>query len=564
MSEKDISKLALLHIMNSAYCFPVSKTEIVLRLRTAKNDIINAEVIYESKYIIGQQQLTAKMEKSFTDGRYDYFTVKLKLKDTRLAYVFHIQDKDGWYYFSEDGITSDYDFTIAFYNSFQYPYINTCDIHSSVEWMKSAVVYQIFVERFNIGRKDKDMSYVNLVWGDIPNPKSFAGGDLKGISDKLDYLVELGFNAIYLTPVFRSISNHKYDISDYKQVDEHFGGNDDLRELIESAHSKGIRIILDAVFNHCSEELEQFQDVVAKGRKSPYHDWFVIYGDRPDPVKKNYEMFAGCTYMPKWNTSNPKVQQYLIDIALFWIHEYHIDGWRLDVSDEVSHDFWRTFRKHVKAENSEVAIIGENWHDASDYLRGDQYDSIMNYAFTKACLDYFAFGRFNAEDMANKLSSILMRNTDIANNMMLNLLDSHDTYRFIYEVKDNIQKLKAAISILMIFPGTPCIYYGTEIGLTGGFDPDNRRCMDWDKADESMHHGEVFHLIKKLSSIHKEMDLAHMSVRIYSENDILVIERTSSKQFIQLAVNNNEESKEFHGVLMEPLDTRLCVNQTER
>lgn len=214
------------------------------------------------------------------------------------------------------------------------------------------------------------------------------------------------------------------------QVDSQFGTNEDLHRLIDQAHAKGIRIVLDAVFNHCSEELSQFQDVLKRGKESPYYDWFVIYGDKPDPQAGNYEMFASCTYMPKFNTSNPEVQKYLCDIGCHYVEKYGIDGWRLDVSDEVSHDLWRAFRKAVKGCNAECIIIGENWHDASNYLRGDQYDSIMNYAFTKACLDYFAAGAANAEQTAWKLNDILARNTDTVNSMMLNLLDSHDTHRF--------------------------------------------------------------------------------------------------------------------------------------
>lgn len=193
-----------------------------------------------------------------------------------------------------------------------------------------------------------------------------------------------------------------------------------------------MRIVLDAVFNHCSDELMQFQDVKEKGRASEYYDWFVIHGDKPDAEAKNYEMFASCEYMPKFNTSNPEVQEYLCNIGVYYISKYNIDGWRLDVSDEVSHDFWRKFRKAVKAVREDCIIIGENWHDASNYLKGDQYDSIMNYAFTKACLDYFATGRLKAAGMADKLNDLLARNTDTVNGMLLNLLDSHDTHRFFF------------------------------------------------------------------------------------------------------------------------------------
>ena len=224
------------------------------------------------------------------------------------------------------------------------------------------------------------------------------------------------------------------------------------------AHEKNIRVVLDAVFNHCSMEMKQFQDVLEKGKASPYYHWFLIDGDFPDPEKMNYECFAACNYMPKLNTANEEVQNFLLEVATYWIREADIDGWRLDVSDEVSHEFWRKFRKAVKEEKSDSVIIGENWHDAYAYLMGDQYDSIMNYAFTKASLDYFAKGVFSAKQMAEKLSSNLMRNTEPVNCMMLNLLDSHDTHRFYTEVNRDKAKVLAAIALEMIFPGAPCIY----------------------------------------------------------------------------------------------------------
>lgn len=279
-----MNKCALLHIVDSSYCFPVSENEIVLRLRTAKDDIVRAQVIYESKYVIGQTQKRAEMKKLYVTEPYDFYEVKLTLEDTRLAYVFYVDDGTERYFISEDGATETYDFSIGYYNFFQYPYINEADITECVPWMKSAVFYQIFVDRFHRGDFRKDASYINCKWGDIPTPKSFAGGDIKGIIEKLDYIRSLGCNAIYLTPIFSSISNHKYDISDYYQVDPQFGTNADLKELVRTAHRKGTRIVLDAVFNHCSDRMMQFQDVIKKGKKSRYFDWFVIKGDT---VSKN-------------------------------------------------------------------------------------------------------------------------------------------------------------------------------------------------------------------------------------------------------------------------------------
>lgn len=555
-----MNRHAIQHIVDSSYCFPISPKQITLRLRTAKNDIERAWVIYESKYVIADRQQKVEMKKKFSGGLYDYYSVTLDLTDTRIGYVFYVYDGEEYYFFSEDGLTKTYNYALGYYNFFQYPYINESDILPKVEWTEHAVFYQIFVDRFNIGNKESDKSYINCKWGDIPNPKTFAGGDLKGITQRLDYIKSLGVNTIYLTPIFKSISNHKYDISDYMEIDKQFGCNEDLKELVESAHSKGMRIMLDAVFNHCSDKLTQFQDVKKKGRDSEYYDWFVIHGDKPDTEAGNYEMFAACEYMPKFNTSNPKVQEYLCNIGCYYISEYDIDGWRLDVSDEVSHDFWRRFRKEIKAAKKDCIIVGENWHDASNYLKGDQYDSIMNYAFTKACLDYFATGDLDAKGVSEKLNDLLARNTDTVNSMLLNLLDSHDTHRFFSEVGKDRSKMASALALLFIFPGMPCIFYGTEFFTEGGYDPDCRRCMDW-KGYEEGKYDESVELIKLLANLRKEYNLASMETVVYAEGDILVVKRIGVDVELTLCVNMTENEACFADKSVKAFSYDLSIDR---
>lgn len=552
-----MNQFALLHITDSEYCFPVSENEIVIRLRTAKNDIERAYIIYESKYVIGNSQQKLQMKKELSGELYDYFSISLKLEDTRLAYVFYLYDGQEYYYFSEDGATLTYDFTKGFYNFFQYPYINSADILKKEEWLSQASFYQIFIDRFCMADENKDKSYINLKWGDIPNPKSFAGGDLKGILSKLDYIKALGCDALYLTPIFKSPSNHKYDIVDYFDVDPDFGDKTDLKNLVKELHNREMKLVLDAVFNHVSELNDKFQDVISKGKESEYYDWFVIKGDYPCAEPLNYEVFAGCTYMPKWNTSNIHVQDYLISIATYYIKEFDIDGWRLDVSDEISHDFWRRFRKEVKAAKESAVIIGENWHNASNYLRGDQYDSIMNYAFTKAALDYFAYGQLDAQGVANKLNDILARNTDTVNDMMLNLLDSHDTDRFFSEVHEDRKKLKAALTLLYMFPGAPSIFYGTECYTVGGYDPDCRRCMDFTKEKEDT----LNDYIKKLADIRKNCSFKFSGTRIYASEDkkLFCLQRQGRNGDVMLYINETDSIGKEKDIQVEPGNFRLFV-----
>lgn len=535
-----MNEQGILHIPDSQYCFPVSEREVVLRLRTDRRDSIDGVwVVYENKYAIQTRRLSGRMERKYEDRLFAWYETKLELEDPRLSYVFRLIANGKEQYYSEDGLSETYNFSLAYFNFFQLPFINSADIHREVPWMRSAVFYEIFVERFCRGRNEKNDGYVNMKWGEKPHPKSFAGGDLPGITQKLDYIKGLGVNALYLTPVFQSISNHKYDISDYHAIDADFGTNADFARLVEEAHGRGIRVVLDAVFNHCSENLAQFQDVIRKGRQSPYYDWFLIRGDKPEKSPLNYEVFAYCDYMPKFNTSNPKVQEFLLEVAVSWITEYNIDGWRLDVSDEVSHDFWRLFRKRVKEAKPDCVIIGENWHDARPFLQGDQYDGIMNYAFTKACLDYYAFGNLDAEGFAQKLSALLMRNTDQVNRMMLNLLDSHDTDRFYTSVGGDRDRLLSAAAVIVMFPGAPCIYYGTELPLEGGYDPDNRRCFDWEQAHWDAAYMEK---LKALMELREERILQTGEIRMHAGNGLFILKRFDRSGELTLYCNRRDES----------------------
>lgn len=520
---------------------------MVLRLRTQKDDVDKVELIYESKYVIGETQKTTLLEKAYSSEMFDWYETRLKLTDTRLAYVFRVSDGKETVYFSEDGPSDTYDFTLGYYNFFQYPYINEADIVRPVEWMKDAVFYQIFVDRFDRGDNEKDDSYITMKWGEKPSPKSFAGGDLKGVIKRLDHLKGLGITAIYLTPVFTSISNHKYDIADYYNVDPQFGTNADLKRLVEEAHARSMRIVLDAVFNHASEELAEFQDVKRNGRKSPYFDWFMIHGDSVTKSPCNYETFASCSYMPKFNTSNPKVQAFLTNIAVHYIREYDIDGWRLDVADEISQDYWRTFRRAVKAAKKDAVIIGENWHDAYRNLRGDQHDSIMNYAFTKAALDFFSYETANAEQTAFKLNSLLMRNKEGVNRMMLNLLDSHDTHRIFSQIGERRRVAGEALAMLFFYQGTPCIFYGTEVLLQGGYDPDCRRCMPWDKTGPDGEYGDIYQLISELALFRRTEKLGDGRYRYTSRDNMLVMTCTTAEHEYVLVINHNSEPGTFEG-----------------
>ncbi len=525
-----MNERAIFHKPESNYCFATSEKNIVLRLRLSREDEVKKVfVIYGCKYDFFKVQKQKEMKKRYEDKLFVYYETELELTDVRLTYVFKIISFEGRYFYSEDGLTEKYNFKYNFYNCFQYAYINNSDVHKKVGYMDNALFYEIFVDRFRMGNTKKDTSYINMKWGDKPTPKSFLGGDLEGIRKELKYLKKLGVNALYLTPIFKSISNHKYDIEDYFEIDEQFGSKEDLKNLVIDAHKEGIKVVLDAVFNHISDRNVLYKDVLEKGKESKYYDWFIFKNGK-------CECFSSCSYMPKLNCDNKEVQDYLIKVGKYYIEEFDIDGWRLDVSDEVSHAFWKRFRKEIKETKKEVVLIGENWHDANSYLRGDEFDSIMNYAFTKALLDYLAFNKFDSFDMSAKLNELLTRNTTTVNKMMLNLLDSHDTLRFYTEVKNNLDKYLIAIALLFFYEGVPCIYYGDESLMEGGYDPDSRRGFVKNVDNEA------YNLIKKLAHIRRYKGFINSKLYISSENGLLILNRVSSKVSYKLVINNSSRN----------------------
>lgn len=529
-----MNKQAVFHSSDSKFCYATDEKTVEVYLRVSADDLFDdITLIYGNKYDYSLKQSDCPMTEAFCDGIFRYYYAKLQLEDVRFVYIFSLKEQGKTFFFCEDGVVEHYDFSLAYFNSFQLPYINPSDVMPKVDWLTNAFFYEIFVDRFCRGDQRKDCSYIDLPWGGIPDPRSFAGGDLQGVLEKVGYLKSLGVTALYLTPIFRSVSNHKYDISDYYHVDAQFGTNQGFRKLVEVCHKNGIRVILDAVLNHCSQELMQFHDVMQKGRKSDYFDWFFIHGDRADPAVGNYEYFGVCKYMPKFNTSCPAAADFLMDVAIHWIREYNIDGWRLDVSDEVSHSFWRRFRREVKAIKPDAAIIGENWHDAHVYLQGDQYDSIMNYALTKAMLDFFQTESLDSQALAHRLSALYMRNTSTVNSMMMNLLDSHDTHRFYTLVNRNGDKLICALALLFFHPGSVCVYYGTEVPLEGGYDPDCRRTMDWSVEQSPSIVGMA---IRRLAGLKENEIIKNGTVRYRSRANAFILERAYRNKMIRFTL----------------------------
>ncbi len=490
-----MNRYAIFHRPESCYAYAVAADTLAVVLRTARGDRFDeVEILYNNKYDFTKRRQAKAMERCATDGLYAYYRAEITLPDARFAYIFRLVQKGKVYYFSEDGLAEEYRFDLAYYTFFQFPFINMCDVPQAVEWADGAVFYQIFVDRFARGDFEKDDAYINTAWDGKIDRYSFTGGDLDGIAQKIPYLKNSGFNALYLTPIFLSASNHKYNVRDYLTVDPQFGDGEKLAKLLKAAHGHGVRVIVDCVFNHCDCSHEFFKDVEEKGRQSKYYDWFLINGERPSAEKCNYACFADCTYMPKWNTGNAAVRRYLTDIALEYL-KIGFDGLRLDVADEISHEMWRQLRREVKEKYPEALILGEIWHDNEHWLRGDQLDGVMNYKLQKLLVDYFARGTVNARTAADRMNAILMANTENANANSLSFLDNHDTPRFLRLAGGNKDRLLCALCAAVMFPNMPCVFYGTEIPLDGGGDPDCRQPFDWEFRNRTEEYAEKFRAV---------------------------------------------------------------------
>ena len=348
-------------------------------------------------------------------------------------------------------------------------------------WVQDAVFYQIFPERFANGDRSNDPPEV-AGWDCLPTRENFFGGDLQGIIAHLDYIVDLGVTALYLTPVFAARSNHKYDTSDYLTVDPAFGSTELLRRLVEACHRQGLRVVLDAVFNHCGDGFWAFQDVVAHGAQSPYAQWFqsVNHPVRSEPL--SYQTCGGAAFLPKLNLANRDVRDHLLHVAQYWIRTCDIDGWRLDVPWKAPMDFWREFRAAVKAVKPDAYIAGETWRDTAYWLAGDTCDGVMNYPLRDCILDYCLRDAMDAEDFDHFTARLrqVHGQADAAN---LNLLGSHDTPRLMTLSAGNVQRAMLAAVLQFTLPGVPMVYYGDEIGMLGENDPDCRRTMRWDSLE---------------------------------------------------------------------------------
>ena len=483
------------HKTSEQMSYALNEDELVINLKTGydvKQVFIHYGDPFEAGILGGNEKWTGKRKEIVYKKRLPHqiwWTTTLVPPYKRCKYYFELHTEDQVWYYLEDGFLTEEQINLEgrMLQCFIVPWMNPADVNRTPEWVNDTVWYQIFPDRFCNGTPEKtDPAITPWQTGKVTNKERY-GGNLEGIRQKLPYLRELGVTGLYLNPIMEAESNHKYDTTDYTRIDPAFGDDRVMRALCREAHENGIRIMVDAVFNHCGRKFGPWLDVQEKGRDSAYADWFMIHdwenlNRNADTRDGRFFSFAFADGMPKLNTNNEEVISYFCKVCEDWVKKYDIDGIRFDVGNEVSHRFLKRIREHLKTLKPDIYLLGEIWHDASQWLQGDEYDSVMNYPLLSGIHDFFldeSLGKEEFEYMVNRCYTMYMQQN---NNVMFNLLDSHDTERLMNRFHD-LDLFYQQLAVLFTLPGSPCIYYGTEIAMEGGFDPDCRRCMPWDEID---------------------------------------------------------------------------------
>jgi len=515
---------AIYHKQYSEYAYPLDESTLLIRIRTRKNEITTCILYYEEKY---DSSIKGKilMYKAACDELFDYFEAKICAPIKRFKYMFYLEDAYEALWFNQNGFHKHK----PAWGHFSYSCICPKDIVKGVEWFEDTVIYQIFPDRF----KKID---VGNVFG-----HGFYGGNIKGLISEFDYIKSLGVKSIYLNPVFKAKSYHRYDTIDYYQIDPILGNKEQIKDFIDLCHASNIKVIFDAVLNHTGSDFFAFRDVVENGPKSRYKDWFYVHSF---PVlhspKPNYECFSYFSGMPKLNTANPEVVDYLTDVLKYWTNELDIDGWRFDVADEMDRSFIRHIRRELKTVKKDIVLIGEIFDEASSWLGGDQFDSVINYQLKNLINDLFAYRSIDAELFVQRVGGYLMNlKTGVLNNMV-NVIGTHDTARFLTLCGGCEKRFELAVVFQFTFSGVPMIYYGDEIGMKGGDDPDCRKPMIWDKSKWNMKFLGLYRFLIRLREEYEALRKgSFVSLKVEEGKGVLAFGRKTKKEFLIIIINTN-------------------------
>jgi glycosidase len=533
---------AIAHTPDIRYCYAIAPDRFVFRIQTGRDDLISVRLHSQDKYLplrFFDSRRVTEMKRVAQDAYHDYYEAEMTFSLVCLRYYFELTDRLGntVYYANclfmdspPEDIERMYDCpqTMREEQMFHMP-----------DWAANKVIYQIFPARFA-----SSQNLPENVWYKVPADAAMdLKGDIRGVIGKLPYIRDLGVDVVYLTPIFHSKSRHKYDTIDYYTIDPSFGTESDLIEMVDKAHDLGMKVVLDGVFNHTSPEFFAFQDVKEKGEESQCRHWYYLNG-KPNWsgrfTKPNYKCFSYFGGMPKVNLQNPETADYFIKVALYWLRKAHIDGWRLDVADEIAPNFWRRFRAAVKREFPAALIVGEIWHYAADFLQGDQWDSVMNYPFNNAVVDFVANQALTASQFLNELGFLRGNYHNAVHPVLWNLVGSHDTPRILHRCGEDKRKQRLVAALQLLLPGMPMIYYGDEAGMTGGKDPDCRRGMVWEPRyrDDTM--TDWYKALIRVRKTHPCLLEGQLTQRADDEHGVVIMERQNDAERLVLLFHGKD------------------------
>lgn len=547
---------AIYHKTSEQMSYPLDRNHLIINLKTGY-DVSQVFIIHEDPFIAGiaggNEQWTGEREEIIYKKYLPYqiwWTTTLRPPYKRCKYYFELHTENEVFYYFEDGFLTEEQIHMSgrLFQYFTVPWMNISDINQTPEWVSNTVWYQIFPDRFCKGRPGSEEGILPWQTGPVTNDEKY-GGDIEGIRKKLPYLNDLGIGGIYLTPIMEAETNHKYDTKDYTKIDSAFGDSSTMKSFVKEAHAYGIRVMVDAVFNHCGRKFVPWLDVEENGSYSSYADWFMVNDwakikKRGDTKDGRFYSFAFSGSMPKLNTNHPEVVKYFCQVCKQWIEEFDIDAIRFDVGNEVSHQFLKKMRIYLKKIKPDIYLLGEIWHNASQWLQGDEYDSVMNYPLMSGIHDFFldrSMDKKAFEYMVNRCYTMYMQQN---NRVLFNLLDSHDTKRLMSRCHD-LDIFYQQLAILFTLPGSPCILYGTEIAMEGSFDPDCRRCMPWEELDREENQ-EKIRFMKTLIRIRQTQEECtsphfHFPNRYPERRCVEYIKLAGKNQRLEVVLNCSEE-----------------------
>lgn len=552
---------AISHMPLSRDAYMMNEKTLVIRLRAARGDIGNCSLFYGDRVCMTDPITVTEtvMKKIASDQLFDYFEGRIQSTYTRVCYYFHLTDTEGEdIYYSEYGFMREVNCSRTQY--FQFPYLHRKDLIRMPEWTSDMVMYHIFPDSFADKKRHISGTGKCIHTENGMDCVTRNGGTLRGIFENLDYLENLHINCLYLNPIFKAASYHKYDTIDYMDIDPCFGTKEDLKMLIKECHVRGIRVILDGVFNHCGSGFEPFQDVLRNGQKSKYCSWFY---QLQFPIKydamPNYEAFAYVKEMPKLDTGNPEVVDYFCNVGRYWIREADIDGWRLDVANEINHDFWRSFRKAVREEKEDAFLIGEIWEDSTVWLMGDQFDSTMNYTFSSVCREFFAEKKITVSEFDSKIHHMNLRYPEMVANVQMNFLDTHDIPRFLSYCGGDESRLKLAVFYMMCAVGIPSVFYGDERGITGVSEAEYRSPMPWNSNEQLARYYSSYIEIRRNSEALCRG--TYETLLCDDENEIYAFARKTPAEEVVVIINAGESGKNVKLPYREECAWKNLVNE---